>query len=139
MGNPARVITVDTVTLKRHEIASIFAEMARRATPPTPSLDWPTARADAFIGLACELAAGLVPRHHALHVAGSAIDHAMSDDQGRALELLERLAEGGRFILEDERFGRALQYWVSRGYAACDEEGYFLTPSGRTFAESILP
>ena len=53
----------------------------------------------------------------------------------QAWRLLERLGAGGRFIPADERIGCAMQHLAGEGFAGRDEDGFFLTPSGRTVAE----
>lgn len=135
MNAAVRTIQVDTVTLHRNHIAGILAEMDRRgiAFHVAGQLAPAYALADSFIRVAGEQAAGMVatPRCNPQELV-------LGTDQDRALETLERLAEGDRFIVDDERTGRALQHWVDQGVAARDEDGYFLTPAGRTHAETVL-
>lgn len=142
MTAAARTIQVDTVTLHRNVIATVFAEMDRRengAVTLAAFSDRAFTRADTFIRVACEHAAGAV---HTLTppavIARDPTELVIASDQERALVVLERLAEGDRFIVVEDRMGRALQHWVDEGFAGLDEEGYFLTPAGRTHAEKVL-
>lgn len=142
MGAAAHAFRVDTVTLHRNHIAAVFAEMERRnhgAATCTAFSEQSFERADTFIRVACEHAAGAVPNITPPWVATTARSEiVMAEDQARALEVLERLADGDRFIVDDERMARALQHWVDQGCAGRDEDGYFLTPAGRTHVEKVF-
>lgn len=142
MGAAAHTFSVDTVTLHRNHIAAVFAEIDRLdhgAATSAAFCDRAFARADRFIRVAREHAAGAVPDVTPPMVATTPhTEIVMAGDQARALEALERLADGDRFIVEDERMARALQHWIDQGCAGRDEDGYFLTPAGRTHAERLL-
>lgn len=137
-----QTISVDRVTLHRNTIAAVFCELDRRAAGAVSGQAFETRafeQADDFIRIACEHAAGFVPNVVPPVIArANPTELRLHEDQARALEVLERLAEGDRFIVEDERMGRALQHWVDQGFAGRDEDGHFLTPAGRTHAERTL-
>lgn len=60
---------------------------------------------------------------------------ATARDMTEAHEALERLGDGDRYIPACDHRERALHGLVQQGLAGVDEEGFFLTPSGRTHSE----
>lgn len=55
-----------------------------------------------------------------------------------ALAVLERLDDSSRFSPHAEDMAASLTHWLAQGVAGRDEDGFFLTPNGRTLAERLL-